>query len=819
MSLSEVVGNTNSGSVSGNSSSGKVFTSREAEGELTQDGAIMGTPAYMSPEQARGEVLTLDQRSDIYALGAILYELLTLVPPIEKDGGQMAMLMRAAQGEIKPPEQRSPLRAQLGRIPKELSAVAMKALSTNVEQRYATSEALRLDIERFQEGRSVSAKEDTPWETIVKFVKRNKGFSVATGTGLVVLSVVLAVAFSINYAARQKAELHRADAVRRLHESRDAVDTWLTGTSEALEYFPGVQQVRRRLLEQAVNRYSQFAAEDSDDPDVELERARTLLRLGDSQKLLGQTDLASNSYGRAHDLLVERIGQDPENENLRLELASCQLRQGALQSELTQFVAADTRFAQAIETLTTATPSSRTQRLRSAALVNRSICQRELGQPALSEKFVRDSIQILQELQVNENEVGTVLELVRSQRVLAELLSDRGRADEALKSLTQAVIEIETAVTKRPDNIDFRDESAATQLALALLLRRRGENAQEQSAYRRAVADYQALLKAVPDVPRYRESLALTQIDLAQCLHDTQRNQEAETLLLEAQETAAQLSVEFPHMPRFFEELATCRDVIGQVLFDLGKDLQALQSHEQAAQQFEILLERDPEQRSFRLRKAIADAHSAKVLHRLKDHSKSNDRFQTAIAALNELWSETAEDLDIPGSLGYVYTELAFVLLEQEDLDGAIRSFERAIKVWSDLSDSTHAANFEIQLAWLLVNCPVESLRDPERTLALVNKWQASGLVTVDARLIKSAALMSQEQFAAGAAELSGWPYLPDGRQLLLEAIALERLREHDNARQKLKEGRDWIERNCPGSVVLNRMLHEAITLIEPEQK
>jgi tetratricopeptide (TPR) repeat protein len=442
-----------------------------------------------------------------------------------------------------------------------------------------------------------------------------------------------------------------------------------------------------------------------------------------------------------------------------------------------------------------------------------------LGQLALSEEFVRESIQILQELHVKDNEAGTVLDLVRSQRVLAELLSDRGRADEALKSLTQAVIEIETAVTKRPDNIEFRDESAATQLALALLLRRRGENSQEQSAYRRAVADYQALLKAVPDVPRYRESLALTQIDLAQSLHDVQRNQEAETLLLEAQETTAQLSVDFPHMPRFFEELATCRDVMGQVLFDLGKDSQALQSHDQAAQQFEILLERDPGQRSFRLRKAIADAHSAKVLHRLKDNTKSNERFQTAIAALNELWSETAEDVDIPGSLGYVHTELAFVLLQQEDRDGAIKAFEQAIKIWSDLSASTPAANFEIQLAWLLVNCPVESLRDSERALELVNKWHASGLATVDGRLIKSAALMRQQQFAAGAAELKVWPHLPDGRQFLLAAIASERLGEHANARQKLQEGREWIERNCPGSVVLIRLLDEAITVIEPEAK
>ncbi|MDA0922020.1 MAG: protein kinase, partial [Planctomycetota bacterium] len=183
----------------------KVETIRESE-ELTQDGSIMGTPAYMSPEQARGDVLMLDQRSDLYSLGAILYELLTLQPPIEKGGGHVAVLRRVTSGEIMPPEKRTPQRFRQGWIPRELSAVAMKALATQPEQRYSTSEALRRDIERFQDGRSVSAKDDKPWEAVVKFVKRNKGFSAAAGAGLLVLSVVLAVAFNLNNAARVRAE-------------------------------------------------------------------------------------------------------------------------------------------------------------------------------------------------------------------------------------------------------------------------------------------------------------------------------------------------------------------------------------------------------------------------------------------------------------------------------------------------------------------------------------------------------------------------------------------------------------------------------------
>ena len=171
--------------VSFSAGSGKVVTSRDSsDADLTQEGAVLGTPVYMPPEQASGQINEIDERSDIYSMGAILYELLTLQAPIDKTGGFQPILRRVIEGQIEPPEQKAPERARAGKIPVELAAVAMKALAKNKADRYQTVEGMRQDIERFLEGRSVSAKPDTVREMAVKLVRRNQGVSIATAAAV-----------------------------------------------------------------------------------------------------------------------------------------------------------------------------------------------------------------------------------------------------------------------------------------------------------------------------------------------------------------------------------------------------------------------------------------------------------------------------------------------------------------------------------------------------------------------------------------------------------------------------------------------------------
>ncbi|MCA8917985.1 MAG: tetratricopeptide repeat protein [Planctomycetes bacterium] len=256
---------------------------------LSMEGTVAGTPAYMAPEQALGEISRIDQQTDVFALGAILYEILVLRPPYTAKGGTN-VIEQAARGELTDPFERvagdEQLRERLvrlpgGKIPPELAAVAMHALAKRKEDRYATVRSMKDDVENYIAGRPVSVHSDFITVRMAKWVRRHPTLSMSSGAAALVLllataSIMFIVAQARQEAIKQQEQLvatsqqaeqeaeKRAKAESDLKQAAIAREAALEKRAEAVAlYREGTEQAQRarQMSDSDVRKEARKAAE------------------------------------------------------------------------------------------------------------------------------------------------------------------------------------------------------------------------------------------------------------------------------------------------------------------------------------------------------------------------------------------------------------------------------------------------------------------------------------------------------------------------------------------------------------------------------
>lgn len=266
--------------------------------QMTLDGAIVGTPAYMAPEQAAGESDT-GPTTDIYSLGVILYELLTGRLPHQAE--TPLKLLRKVETEV-PVEPRR-IRND---IPADVQAICLKAMAKRPEHRYRTAHELAEDLRRWQRGSTVTARNPGAVEKARRWVARNPRLATASFAAIGILVIGLAATTTQWLRAEQNLEVateQRQRAERHLDRIESALDEIVIDAARQFGNSESDRQARNRILGKALKLQEELIDDEPDSPLVRLRTGQAHLRLASLLALQDEAELASKHIDEALRLL------------------------------------------------------------------------------------------------------------------------------------------------------------------------------------------------------------------------------------------------------------------------------------------------------------------------------------------------------------------------------------------------------------------------------------------------------------------------------------------------------------------------------------
>ncbi len=620
-------------------------TERKNDSKLTSDGTQLGTPAYMSPEQVRADQTQIDTRSDVYALGVILYEMVVGDHPHGLDGSLFSLFTRIMTDEVRPP---SKLRKD---IPRDIEALLLKALAKNPADRYATAGELADDIKRYLDGEPLLAQPQTAVYVLKKKILKHKG-KFLLAAAFVVLSLVGAVASYIvirnerdraeearaeAVAAREDAERQRTEAERqraradeRFTHVRTLAQVFIHDFDDALK--EGPTKARALLVTTAGDYLKKLSQDAADNPGLLLDIGRAYRKVGEVYLVL-QSETKADPTANAANPANPANSADP-----------------ATPSRLQEALASFDLSLQNLNALLKVTPDNPDALSELASTYQQiSTAYRGQGDGSAAREASTKALDILRQVvKAHPTLDAPQQSLADSLLGTALLLGEEGNQPAAIQHYNEAISVLDAASTHLPDNLDLALNAARARIRLANLLRGEGDSTS------------------------------------------------ADRLFQEVSSILAPREAKDPTNTKILLELNSAYSKRGDLLLDQGKLDDALTEHRKTIEIPERLVKIDPKNVRFQTLRASGYRSVGLILQRQGKLDDALQNYKTALTAFRTLTSADPSNARLAQDLTWLLLYTASAETLQNLHPAALQDLQEALKIITPVAKKD-AENTKVQ--------------------------------------------------------------------------------------------------------------------------
>ncbi|MEZ6142902.1 MAG: tetratricopeptide repeat protein [Zavarzinella sp.] len=604
---------------------------RETDSAFTQAGSVLGTPAYMPPEQAVGAIHKVNQQSDVFGLGAILAVILTGKAPFAGSSAETTRL-QAAQGNV---EECYARLNESGAEP-ELVALCKRCLSKRPDDRPADAGAVAKAVAALRAAADERARQAELHreKAVVESREQRKRRNVMQWAGGLIAGVLMIGVMSTTMGlleakkqtdiAREQERIARteteakeqalaAETVARKDEQQANRELWagldaMTGdiVGDSLGAQEDVSEGQRKFLSTVLPLYQKLMAKAGADAVSRKRVAEAALRVGEIESRIGRKEEGAAAYRQAREMFEQLVAEFPTDPAYRANLASSHHNLGQVLKDLGKWVEAEQQHQTALavrEKLAAEFPADPAYRSALAGSHNsRGNVLRALGKRPEAEAQYRTGQTIYEKLAVEFPANSRYrYSLAGVHDNLGGLLRELEKRAEAEQQHRMGLLIYERLAAEFPANSAIQVKLTMCHNNLGYVLQDLRKRAEAEEQYQKALAIRERLVVYFPAVPEHRSQLAKIHLNLGSLLHDQKNWSEAEQQYQKAVSIYEKTVDDFPAVPEYKVHLAGSYCNLGNVTSAGGKPADSLAWYEKAIGTLHPIHEAEPRETTTRL--------------------------------------------------------------------------------------------------------------------------------------------------------------------------------------------------------------------------